>query len=310
MINKKIKDFSKEDFESYFSDRDYVNLVRKLDKELKFDLSESDESEGQEVQDVSEVDNSEEKIKNVKIIKGKAKLSKIEFGKIIFKSPEDACEKHTPESRKKLSIARRSRKKQPREGTSKKPQNLYAQLIKDYPLKGNAKDTMEDLNAIGATENQKKFIKQKKRKKDIEGIENFLKQNRKFLEDCNGVEVGILTDYLEQNHNFSEVSVDEVIFDPQQKVLNSFENNIDDQIDEILFRQDLEENLQWYREDGMGEHFLDCYEKFRVYRHELERVLIKNSIDEKKGLPILKKHIMENYPHFLEWFLEDYQEEK
>jgi len=307
LINKKIKDFSKKDFENYFSDRDYVNLVRKLDRELKFDLSESDELEPSDNQDnVDSFEMPEEKIKNVKIIKGKAKLLKIEFGKVIFKSPEDSCEKHTPESRKKLSIARRSRKKQPREGTSKKPQNLYAQLVKDYPLKGNSKDTMEDLNAMGINENQKKFIKKKKTKKDIEEIENFLKKNKKFLEDCNGAEVGILTDYSEQNHTFSEVSVDEVIFDPQQKVLNSFENNIDDQIDEILFKQDLEENLQWYREDGMGEHFLDCYEKFRIYRYELEKALNKTNVDEKRALPILKKHIMENYPHFLDWFLEDY----
>lgn len=100
-------------------------------------------------------------------------------------STEKPRRKHSPETIAKMSEKRRARTKQPRSGTSKKAQNLYQQLKKDY------KGTKNEAEILAWLEKNKA------------ALNTTAEETR---------DMGILTDYHEQYPGIYEVKVGNILF--------------------------------------------------------------------------------------------------
>lgn len=156
------------------------------------------------------------KNKKVKIVEIKNGITYLESDNSSNSPPK---KKFSNEARAKLSKARRARVKQPRDGTSKKCQNLHDQIIKDY---------------LAPDVNIKISAKQKKE------IEKWLKAKSpelKISKEATQAQ-GILTEYHEQKVAFHEIKVASMLFDNEGNCDDgAFEDDSDTKMDNDDYKE-------------------------------------------------------------------------
>jgi hypothetical protein len=156
----------------------------------------------------------------------KHKIAKIENG-IIYFYPSQLKTKtiHTKESKQMLREAMKRRGVSPRQGTSKKPQNLFSQLTEDYK--------------------QYKFSKN-----DSKIINRWLKENKEALTKESNEELmakGIITTYQHDKFFFSEIHVPEIFYE-NNDINFILEDSVIDKMDLENEIKELEELYEYYSE--------------------------------------------------------------
>ncbi len=240
---KDLRDFSTTDISDLVNGVIYKDLQRKGLLNYKEQKKTDEDFFLDEIEEEELPEDIEEIIVGKKVKTSKFKVSRIVDGKVILRNDENSS-KHTVESKKKLSEARRSRKVQPREGTSKKSQTFASEMQKDY----------------------KSYVKSYKE------VDKFLKKNKdKFYKTKEETEqAGILTEYHYSQHGFSEIGVQQVLFDPSAEPNTSFENNIDYELDFIIFMDDLTNTLERMKEDGLSPLFIETYSRVKKQYFDLD----------------------------------------
>lgn len=249
-LDKNFKDIEKDQFDE--ENKDITNNLEEIEEEnqanIKEEYNEFDKETYKELKNKS----FEKKLKPIK-----NKFDCILFDKIILKSSDNQI-RHTVESKKKLSIARRKRKKQPREGTSLKPKTFGEQLQRDY---------------------SKEFKKNK-------DVKNFIKKIKNKFKTASSIkEIGISTDYSTTSLTFVEVSVQQMLYDPQTINTDNFELKIDFKLDLDSFLSKLEEEVKEMTSNNYEEDFIQIYKELKTSLFELNyKVNLDNYIPEIKDV--------------------------
>lgn len=231
------------------------------------------------------------------------KVKKIENNIVIYYSDDEKSTKHTVESKKLLSIARRARTVQPNQGRSKKSSNFYQQLFTDYSLNKKFDD-----NSFQGKEWQlilHEMIKPEHEKY----FKEWLKKNKSnfSLDKDETKQMGIVTDYHDQYDSFAEIRIDEVLYDNNDDSNDgSFEKDVDSLMEFNDFSEKMNHNLQIFEQQGFNNQFLQDYKDIEMFKFDLytssncewnqvEQILI-NAIKNKKNIESIDT---EAYAHLL-----------
>lgn len=161
------------------------------------------------------------KIKKTKILKVDGNITYLESNlKEKKRKPVSA------ETRALLSRKRRALTKQPREGQSKKNQNFYQELIKDY---------VKQKSALGRYISRKDKIKLEQKKQEVT---DFLMKKKEQLVLINA-SCGIFNEYDVQKANFNQIKMTEEL------LINIEESNYVEDIDEE-FEDKMLNNIEYY----------------------------------------------------------------
>jgi len=175
-----------------------------------------------------------------KFSKQKHKVKEIRNGAIVYqpsKAGDSSQSKHTPESKRRIAEAIKSRPKNARAGTSKKAQTFKQQLIKDY-------------DGIKVTNKNRKEI-----------LEWFQKNLDKLdIDNDNCVkELGIITEYQQQKFFFDEFGVDEILYSNDSNQMNEFEDDLIEVMDYERLEQELNESIIWLKEHLYSDEYIEEY---------------------------------------------------
>lgn len=159
------------------------------------------------------------KNKKTKVLEIKNGITYLQSDNVEEDTNNPSRKKFSKEAREKLSVARRARIKQPRDGTSKKCQNLHDQIIKDYLMPDtNIKISKKQRNEIT------KWLK--------------LKHNELNITKEETQDLGILTEYHEQKISFHEIKVASMLFDNDGNCDDgAFEEESDRKMDDNDFKE-------------------------------------------------------------------------
>lgn len=169
----------------------------------------------------------------------KHKIVKIENGVVYF-LPSQLKTKtvHTKESKQKLREAMKKRGVSPRTGTSKKPQNLYSQLVEDY----------KSMNfSVGDAKKLRKWFEENK--------EDLMKQSNDELR-----EQGIMTTYQHDKFYYGEIYVSEMFYDNAEVNSDKYtllEDDVIEKIDLEMELNDLEVLWEFHNSKGDSERCLE-----------------------------------------------------
>jgi hypothetical protein len=145
------------------------------------------------------------------------------------------------ETRKRISDARKKRKKQPREGQSKKSMSLYSELLKSY---GKNKDAAEWI---------------KSHKSEMDGTGYNLDANGEEVSNpahIQAKEMGITTEYSSMYVDFYEYFLDSVlfggsVFDEHEPILQADDEMFNKVFGEHANEQELIDDLRREIENGI-----------------------------------------------------------
>lgn len=192
-------------------------------------------------------------------IRRDTKIDRIEDGIVYYK--DKGVKIHSPETKLKMSKARKKRKSQPRAGTSKKAKNLYEQIRKD-------------------------FVGQELTKKQKKSIDTFLQKNKKSLDitssEC--LKQGFYSDYQQNIFNNMELSLlggSEILFDNNGDRTNEFEYEIDFSIDLDIFKNNLDKEISDMK-GKYSEEYINAYKETELYIHNVNQIYSLPYKDSKK----------------------------
>lgn len=200
------------------------------------------------------------------------KVKKIKNGIVILYSDDEIIKKHTPESRKLLSIARRSREVQPNEGKSKKSSSFFTQLAFEY--RKNTKSEDQDL---------KEFIRKKFTKEDEESFKQWLREN-KYKFESSEEEKKILTEYDAQYSVFYEFSINEVLYDTNSENVTGFKELSDEKLEFEIFTKKLNKEVEYYRKYGMSDEFIFYFKQIENLKFDITQKSDKTMIQAEEML--------------------------